>query len=113
MASNINITMDQGTTFISTFNIVDGEGNPLDLSTYTGSALMRKTYMSVNSYTFGVTTGSNGNITLTMSANTTRNIWPGRYVYDIDVTSSNNIVSRVVQGIVTVTPSVTDNGNVV
>ena len=44
---------------------------------------------------------------LSMSANTTNSIAAGRYVYDCELTDSNGIVSRLVEGIVTVTPGVT------
>jgi hypothetical protein len=42
-----------------------------------------------------------------MNAVTSANVTPGRYVYDCELTSSSNVVSRLVEGIVTVTPQVT------
>ena len=44
---------------------------------------------------------------LTLNANQTSNIVSGRYVYDIELTDASNSVSRIVEGIVTVTPQVT------
>jgi hypothetical protein len=32
---------------------------------------------------------------------------PGRYVYDIEAVSGANVITRVIEGIVTVTPEVT------
>jgi hypothetical protein len=32
---------------------------------------------------------------------------PGRYLYDVEITSSEGEVSRVVEGVVTVTPGIT------
>ena len=42
-----------------------------------------------------------------MNAATSANVVYGRYVYDCELTSSGNTVSRLVEGIVTVTPQVT------
>ena len=107
MAQNINIFMDQGASFITTFNIIDANNNPLDLSNYTPKSMMRLSYASTTSYSFGDNCFVNGAIILTMNAATTANISSGRYVYDVDLTDLSGNVSRVVQGIVTLTPSVT------
>jgi hypothetical protein len=42
-----------------------------------------------------------------MSSNTTTQITAGRYLYDLEVTDMNGIRSRLVEGIVTVTPEIT------
>jgi hypothetical protein len=42
-----------------------------------------------------------------MNAANTSSITAGRYVYDLEVTDTNNVISRLVEGIVTVTPQVT------
>jgi hypothetical protein len=44
---------------------------------------------------------------LGMSANTTSAITAGRYLYDLEVTDSTGVKSRLVEGIVTVTPEIT------
>lgn len=107
MGQKINIVMDQGASFTTTFNLIDENNNPLDLSSYIANSEMRINYSSINSYSFSANSYVNGAIILTMNASSTAVIWPGRYVYDIELTDSNNNVSRVIEGIVTVTPSVT------
>jgi len=42
-----------------------------------------------------------------MSANTTANVVAGRYVYDVELVDSGNVATRLIEGIVTVTPQVT------
>jgi hypothetical protein len=44
---------------------------------------------------------------MVMTAANTANLTPGRYVYDLLITSPTNIKTRVVEGIVTLLPSVT------
>jgi hypothetical protein len=106
MAVKANITIDQGTDFSTSIDVTDDNGDPTDLSGYTGAAQMRKHYTSSNSYSFSVAV-ANGSVTLTMNSATTANITSGRYVYDCELTSGSNTVTRLVEGIVTVTPQVT------
>lgn len=107
MALKGNITIDQGTDFSTSIDITDDNGDPIDVSAYTGAAQIRKHYTSSNSYSFTVTTSSSGQVVLSMNAATTANIAAGRYVYDCELTSNSNTVSRIIEGIVTVTPQVT------
>lgn len=107
MAQKVNIVLDQGTTFSTVFNLNDDNGNPVDLTTYTGASQMRKYYTSNTYYSFTVNLNSNGEINLSMSSNTTNSISSGRYVYDVELTDNNGTKSRVVEGICTVTPQVT------
>jgi hypothetical protein len=79
----------------------------MNLAGYTGAAQMRRHYSSTNSTAFVVTVANSGSVTLSLSANATANISYGRYVYDCEITSNAAIVTRVQEGIVTVTPEVT------
>ncbi len=107
MATKVNLVVDQGTTFVSQITFNNEDGNTINFSTYTGAAQLRKHYSSSNSTSFGVTLGANGVITLQLTANQTGNLVAGRYVYDLEVTDSSNLISRLIEGIVTVTPNVT------
>jgi hypothetical protein len=107
MGQKINIVMDQGSTFLTTFNVVDTNNDPIDLSTYTANSSMKQTYSSATKYVFTSVGYANGDIALSMPATTTATIPSGRYVYDIDITDGSQNVSRVIEGIVNVTPGVT------
>jgi hypothetical protein len=107
MANKVNIVIDQGTTFNTSFVIQDATDQPIDFSSFTANSQMRKSYSSSASHIFNIQLGSDGQITLSMSANTTGNITAGRYVYDVEVQDQNGVRSRIVEGIVTVTPQVT------
>ena len=107
MAQKSNIVLDQGTTFLTSFTLTGDDGGILDLTSQTGKAQMRKYFTSNNYYSFTVNTSNVGVITLSMDAATTSTIPAGRYVYDVDLVDAANNISRVVEGIVSVTPSVT------
>jgi len=108
MATKANITVDQGTTFSTTIYLTDDNGDPIDLTGYTGRSQMRKHYTSSNSQSFSVSlSNTEGSVSLTLTAVQTANIVAGRYVYDVEVVSGANVISRIIEGIVTVTPEVT------
>lgn len=108
MATKANLIIDQGTTYSTSIDITDTDGTPIDLTNYTGAAQIRKHFTSSNATSFSVTLGGvEGTLTLALSANTTANLVAGRYVYDVELTSNTGAVSRVLEGIVTVTPNVT------
>jgi hypothetical protein len=109
LAAFSEITIEQGATFSTTINVDDSSGNAINLYAYSANSQMRKSYYSSTAYTINssVTGTANGEITLSMTAANTANLSAGRYVYDLKITSPTNIVTRVVEGIATVLPSVT------
>ena len=111
MATKLNLVIDQGATYTNNSIIAyDSTNTAIDFSgnTYTIASKMRKSYSSSNAYTFTASSNSaTGNITLSMTANATANISAGRYVYDVEITSNTGAVTRVKEGIVTVTPNAT------
>ena len=107
MAQKVNLIVDQGTTFSTSFTVNDDNGDPIDFTGYTGNSQIRKHYTSSNSVSFTVTANSSGAVTLSLTSNATSNLVAGRYVYDVEMVSGGNVTSRIVEGVVTVTPQVT------
>jgi len=108
MAIKANLQIDQGADFSTEIDVLDDNGDVVNLTGFSGAAQMRKHYTSSTATNFNVTiNASGGTVTLSMNAATSANVTPGRYVYDCELTSSSNVVSRLVEGIVTVTPQVT------
>lgn len=107
MAIKANIIIDQGADFSTNIRVTDEDGVAIDLEGYTGEAQMRKWYTSLSAINFDVTL-NNSTVTLSLSSSDTANLVPGRYVYDVELTNaSSNVISRILEGIVTVTPNVT------
>lgn len=108
MAIKANLIIDQGATFTTTINITDEDGDVINLTGYSGASQLRKHYTSSNSTSFTVQIAASiGAVILSLSSNQTTNLVAGRYVYDVELTDSSNVVSRVLEGIVTVSPNVT------
>ena len=100
--------VDQGSSFSTSINLTDTSDNVINLENFTGAAQLRKHYTSSQSTPFSVTViPITGEVRLDLSANTTALLAPGRYVYDVELTDTTGVVSRIVEGTVTVTPNVT------
>lgn len=107
MTTKINLILDQGADFLTTFNLQAANGAVLDLSTYTGVCKMRKTYTSVNATSFTVSLTNTGIVSMSMPYAQTAILIPGRYLYDIEITSSANTVTRIIEGIIDVSATMT------
>ena len=108
MATKTNITIDQGSDFSTSVNINDASGDPINLFGYTAISQIRKSYTSLTAVNFTVSydNANSGSISLSLSSNASANMAAGRYVYDILLTDPELVITRVSEGIVTITPRV-------
>lgn len=113
----LNLIVPQGGTFSTTQTILDGNSNPVSLTSFlanSGVSTIRKHFDSCNpTAEFVVTVANNliGQVTLQMDANTSANIYYGRYLYDVNVTDIDGNVTRVLEGQVYITPAITRSAN--
>ena len=108
MAIKANIVIDQGTDFSALIDVETATDAVFNLTGFTVAAQMRKTYASATATDFGCShNGVLGQISITLSSTVTDNLSPGRYLYDIEITSPGGSKSRVVQGTATVTAGIT------
>jgi hypothetical protein len=108
MAIKTNLTVDQGTNFVYNVHLIDAEGNPFPLTDYTANAQIRRSYTSSSFATIDAAIDeSTGLVTLSMNSTTTGSLTNTRYVYDLELTSNTNVVSRIIEGYVTVNLGVT------
>ena len=109
MASISNIFIDQGATFTTTVTVTDSNGDAVNLSGYSVAAQIRKTFLSSSATTFtaSISNASSGEITISLTDTQTTALEAGRFVYDVLITASGGTKTRVVEGQVTVNPSVT------
>ena len=109
MAIKANIVIDQGTDFSAVIDLVDQDGVVYNLTGYTVAAQLRKNYASSTAYTFTASHNTTGGIiSLSLTNTTTAALEPGRYLYDVEITlTSSGVITRVVEGVATVTPGMT------
>ena len=109
MAAYSELNLEQYATFSTVVNVADTQGDAVNLSGYTASSQIRKSYYSstANNFTATITGEANGEITLSMTSANTSNLAPGRYLYDLVITDSSGVKTRVVEGIVNVLAGIT------
>jgi hypothetical protein len=112
MAATANLTIDQGATFSTDITVKDNAGDALDLTDYTAEAKMALGFSStrtrVNLTTTFAADRTTGVVTISLTADQTKTLEaPARYVYDVEITSADSTITRVIEGIITVNPSVT------
>ena len=109
MTTISNLFVDQDADFTTTVTVNDSTGSALDLTNYTALGMIRKTYQSSTATTFTssfVSPRTTGQITISLTDTQTSALESGRYVYDLVITDASGNKTRVVEGNVTVNPSV-------
>lgn len=116
MASNYNTTIDQGADWYINFTYYTDstQTTPVNLTGYTAALQLRSepsdttAVLSLSSPSSGIViTGATGLISVHATAAQTGAISEGYYYYDLEITSSTSIVTRLIQGQVLVSPQVT------
>jgi hypothetical protein len=113
-AGNNNFVIDQGADWFVTVVYKDSAGVAINLTGYTAALQIRDTYadsttdLSLTSPSGGITiTGATGTIAIRATAAQTAAIAAGNYVYDLEITSVGGIVTRLIQGKISLSPQVT------
>jgi hypothetical protein len=110
MAGYQELFLDQGSDYSTTITLDGNNGQPFDLTNYTAHSQVRKSYYSSNTtatFTVSITNPTAGVVALSLNSANTANMAPGRYVYDVVISSNTNVRTRVLEGIVNVNPQVT------
>ena len=109
MATISNLFVDAGSDYSNIITVSATNGQALNLTGYTVASQMRKSYGSTTVYSFAPSLydALNGKVRLQLSASTSSSIPAGRWLYDVEITSPSGTKTRVVEGIVTITPEIT------
>jgi hypothetical protein len=113
MADYVELFMDRGADFSTTIAINDDSTNaPQNLMGYIVTSQMRKSLISINAtanLVCSIPSPNTGEIFIEMSSANTANISPGTYFFDVRTRNvlGGNGVSRLVEGIIIVSPSIT------
>jgi hypothetical protein len=107
MARKTRIVIDQGTDFSKVIDVKSGNA-AFDLTGYTVAA-QRKNYASTTpTATFTAThNDALGQVTLSLANSITAALQPGREMFDVEITSTAGLITRVAEGEVSVTPGIT------
>lgn len=104
----VNITIEQGADFASTFTITNSDGTVYNLLNNSAIAKLKKFPESETSYSFSTSiTVSTGQVTISMTDDITSSIAAGRYYYDILLTNNvTGLKTRVIEGMAFVSAAI-------
>ena len=109
MATVSNLYVDAGTDYSTIITVAATNGQPLNLSGYSAASQIRKSYNSSTNYSFltSIYDPALGKVRLQLTNTQSSAIPAGRWLYDLEITSPSGTRTRVVEGILTVTPEIT------
>ena len=109
MATLSNLYVDQGSTYSNIITVTSSTGSALDLTDYSVASQMRKSHKSstYHSFTASVYDATNGKIRLQLTDEESGAIPEGRWLFDVEIESPAGVRTRVLEGVVTVTPEIT------
>lgn len=112
--SSHDLTIPAGATYSQTINWKTGSPAAFVNTTGYSARMQLRTSYSAASASLDLTTANGrisltnaGVITLALTATETAALAAGRYVYDLELVSSGGQVTRLLEGVVTVSPEVT------
>lgn len=112
-----NFTIEQGTTFSTTFQWKDSEGVPINLTGYTARLQARKSFSAPDALIDATTENGliaiapdTGEVVIELPASLTADFNWRRAFYDLELVSPAGVVTRLVHGIITNSLEVTKNG---
>lgn len=113
MAARYDLTIEQGATYRKTFRWTS-DGVPVDLAGYKARMQIRRTHRSLEVLLEATTENGRftisalaGEIHLDLSEADTAALPPRSAVFDIELVAADGVVTRLIEGDVTVTPEVT------
>jgi len=110
MAGYTELLINQKASFNTTITIEESNGTARNLAGYSANTEMRKSYASdsVVTITTTISDSANGVIDISLTKAQTTNLTAGKYVFDLVTTNPSGITQRILEGIVVVSPGVTD-----
>lgn len=114
MATTLNLEIDQGSTFEHMLTWTSSDSTPIDLTGYTAKMQARAkagsdtTVFDLSTENGGIALGgTDGTITINISADESTNVSTLKCVYDLELVSPLGVVKRLVQGKIVIDPEVT------
>jgi hypothetical protein len=112
-AGRYDLLIEQGATFYLPIDYSDSTGAPIDLTLFTARLQARRT-PTAEEIIVEMTTendritlgGTDGVVTLHMTAAETAVLQPGEYLYDLELASGES-VDRMIEGRLTISPEIT------
>jgi hypothetical protein len=109
MTTEVNFEIEQGSTFLRTMSVIDNNNTPVDLTTYTLAGQLRRSYSSSEFIDFDIVILNPvlGRIAVSLTGLVTATLTHSKYVFDVNATNADDVILRIMEGLITVSPNVT------
>lgn len=110
MSTRTNLYVDQGIDFVTSINLFTDAGDEFDITTQQFSCDVRKIYSSTVLFNADILVEPGnvaGLLELQFSADSTANTDPGKYQYDLIMTSQSGKKEKILEGLLFLLPTVT------
>jgi len=110
MTTQANIYIDQGTDFSTGIDVVDDDGQIVDLTLATLVGQARRLFSSQVLFDFAIDVVSplEGKAVIELSSTATASLTPGKYRYDIMMNLPNGKRNKLLEGLVFIIETVTE-----
>jgi LEA14-like dessication related protein len=110
-ATTVNLVINQKASFEVTFNVLNSNSAPLNLTGYVANAAFKTDITAPDTSAVAFQTSfanaSNGSVTIALTPTQTSAMQVGRYVYDVSITNTaTSFKTRIVEGRITVSGGV-------
>lgn len=106
MAAVVNLIIEKGTDFEESFDVTNPDGTVVPLSGFSAVSKLKRFPESSTSTSFSVgITSDTGKVAISMGNTITGALSPGRYYYDVIISSSDSKKTKIVEGMAIVTSS--------
>ena len=107
-AGKYDLVIDQGSDYATTLTLTK-DGSAINLTNFTGRAHIRATKESSNYVPFVISFPDRtaGQVTMTLPSATSSSMAAGQYLYALEIESSSSVVTRIIEGNLTLTREIT------
>lgn len=108
--NHVDLFFDQGADWSDYIILLNPDQTPINVAGYTFTSAFKTSYYTPVVTANLITTivdSANGNVEISLDSANTANIGAGVYVYDVFQVDTNNKKSRIQNGLLTISPSVT------
>ena len=107
-AGKYDLVIDQGSDYATTLTLTR-DGSAINLTNYTARSHIRATKESSNYVPFTMTFPDRaaGQVTMTLPSATSSSMAAGSYVYSLEIETSGGVVTRLIEGSLTLTREIT------
>lgn len=110
MTTRANLYIDQGVDFVTSLNLFTDAGAEFDITSQQFYCDVKKLYSSTTLFSADIVIepqGLVGSLELIISANTTVDIDPGKYQYDLIMVSNTGYREKILEGLMFILPTIT------